>query len=259
LHWALQLPSLAAVHLGRRGVFGRAALAERLAEAERFAMASYLPALAGGLVPGSLSTSADVARLTGLPQELVERRFGRIPTSVFMKEYARAEGRVLSRYDGLISAPDPAPASASATGPDAVLDRVGSALTAAFVHYVREELGYRTDITYRVLNDEVNRHWDYGTTPTRQGFAGALDDLQQARALNPAMRVLIAQGYTDLATPYLTARFLVGQLPPLPGAKPIRVENYEGGHMMYLRPDSRRELARDAQAVYGQGEWAPGR
>ena len=56
------------------------------------------------------------------------------------------------------------------------------------------------------------------------------------------MRILIAQGYTDLATPYLAARYLVGQLPPMPGAVPIRVEVYAGGHMMYLRPESRRAL-----------------
>jgi carboxypeptidase C (cathepsin A) len=64
------------------------------------------------------------------------------------------------------------------------------------------------------------------------------------------MRILIAHGFTDLATPYLAARFLIDQLPPLPRAEPIRLSVYPGGHMMYLRPDSRHALARDAATLY---------
>jgi carboxypeptidase C (cathepsin A) len=64
------------------------------------------------------------------------------------------------------------------------------------------------------------------------------------------MRVLVAHGYTDLATPYLAARFLVGQLEPLAGARPIELQVYRGGHMMYLRPDSRAALWRDVRELY---------
>jgi hypothetical protein len=42
----------------------------------------------------------------------------------------------------------------------------------------------------------------------------------------------------------------VNQLPPLEGATPIEVEDYAGGHMLYLRPDSRRALKQDAEAMY---------
>ena len=101
-----------------------------------------------------------------------------------------------------------------------------------------------------MLNSEVNRRWDYGTSPTRQGYAGSIGELQEARALDPSMRILIAQGYTDLATPYLAGRFLVDQMPPLAKAEPIRVETYLGGHMMYLRPDFRHQLRLDAEALY---------
>jgi carboxypeptidase C (cathepsin A) len=250
LRWALGLPSMAAVNLARQGVTGRGALEERLGEAERFAMTTYLQALAGGLVSGSETSAKDVARLIGLPLALVERRYARIPTGLFIKEFARSEGRVLSRYDGLISAPDPKPGSEWSSGPDPVLAPVGAALTSTFVQYVREELGYRTDVTYRVLNEEVNRRWDYGTSPTRQGYAGALDDLQEARSVNPRMRVLVAHGFTDLVTPYLAARFLISQLPPLNGAEPVRLETYEGGHMMYMRTDSRLALLEDARRLY---------
>ncbi|TGR62649.1 peptidase S10, partial [Mesorhizobium sp. M2D.F.Ca.ET.223.01.1.1] len=100
--------------------------------------------------------------------------------------------------------------------------------------YARDELNYRTNVSYRLLNGEVTRNWDYGTSG--QGYAGVMNDLQRARSLNPALGVVIVNGYTDLVTPYLASRYLVNQLPSLGDAKPIRLDVVEGGHMMYLRP-----------------------
>jgi carboxypeptidase C (cathepsin A) len=248
LRWALALPSIAAVHLSEEGVEGRDALAARLAPVERYALGDYLTALASGREAGGRKASGEVAELTGLPLDVVSRNFARIPTSLFLKSYSR--GEVRSRYDGTITAPDPRPQSNSWEGPDPGLDRVGAALTAAFVSYIRDEVGYRTDVTYRILNGDVNRRWDYGTSASRQGYAGSTEELQEARSLSPSMRVLIVHGFTDLATPYLAARFLIDQLPPLPRAEPIRLSVYAGGHMMYLRPDSRHALARDAAMLY---------
>ena len=68
--------------------------------------------------------------------------------------------------------------------------------------------------------------------------------------LNPALQVLIAHGLTDLITPYFASRYLVDQLPPLAGAAPIELRLYGGGHMMYMRPESRRALKADARALY---------
>jgi carboxypeptidase C (cathepsin A) len=96
----------------------------------------------------------------------------------------------------------------------------------------------------------VRSKWDFGTSPTRQGYAGVLDDIQDARASNRSLEVLIAAGYTDLITPYLAPAYLVNQLTPLAGASPITIEDYAGGHMLYLRPDSRRALKDDAEAMF---------
>src|SRR5690606_1029581 len=121
-------------------------------------------------------------------------------------------------------------------------DRSVPVLTSAFVDYVRNELKFETAVSYRLLNREVSGKWNYGTSENRQGYAGVMDDLQQARALNPDLGVLIVHGYTDLVTPYMASRYLVGQVPTLSGARPIRVDVLEGGHMMYFRPDSRGAL-----------------
>jgi carboxypeptidase C (cathepsin A) len=250
LHWALDLPSYAAVNLESNDVTGREALGAALKEAERYALSDYLVALASGAQKGSEAASETVARLTGLSAEFVKENLARIPPGLFIKEFDRAHGQVLSRYDGSVSGPDPNPASAWPHGPDPVLDSTVPLWTGAFVQYAQDELGYKTDATYRLLNREIRSKWDFGTSPTRQGYAGVLDDLQDARATNRSLQVLIAAGYTDLITPYLAPAYLVNQLAPLEGASPITVEDYAGGHMLYLRPDSRRALKEDAEAMY---------
>ena len=247
--WLVALPSMAAVHLERRGTAADQ-IATRLDEVERWVRHDYLLALAQGPDRLPAAVLARLADLTGLPADLIGRSQGRITVSRFIKEYDRAAGRVLSRYDGLISGPDPNPASSVAHGPDPVLARAEPAWTAAFVAHVRGELGYATDITYRLLNEDLAGRWDYGTSSTRQGYAGALDELQAARAVVPAMGVLVAHGRTDLVTPYFASRYLLDQLPQLAGAVPIRLAVYAGGHMMYTVPESRRELARNAAQLY---------
>lgn len=249
LHFALTLPSLAAVNLERHGIRG-AEMTKQLKEVEDYALSDYVVALASGLEAGGRTASAAVSRFTGLPLDLVKRHFARIPASVFAKETAREKGRVLSLYDGTVDTADIAPETNRSVTPDPVLDRSVPVITSAFVDYVRNELNYRTPVSYRLLNREAAGKWDYGTGPSRQGYAGVMDDLQEARSLNPDLRVMIAQGYTDLVTPYAAARYLVGQLPTLPGTRPIRLRVYEGGHMIYLRPDTRRALKGDAAELY---------
>jgi carboxypeptidase C (cathepsin A) len=118
------------------------------------------------------------------------------------------------------------------------------------VAYVRGELGYITDLSYNVLNREARRHWDFGTSPQRHGYAGALGDLLEARAQRPSLRIMIAAGYTDLVTPYPGSRFLIDQMQPIEGAVPVEMRVYRGGHMMYLRAASRAALAADARAMF---------
>lgn len=77
-----------------------------------------------------------------------------------------------------------------------------------------------------------------------------MNDLQRARSLNPSIDVLIVHGYTDLVTPYMTSRYLVDQVPSIAGAKPIRIDVLEGGHMMYLRPDGRSALKEAVSGLY---------
>ena len=70
-----------------------------------------------------------------------------------------------------------------------------------------------------------------------------MDELQKARAQIRTLGVLITHGYTDLVTPYGVSQYLIDQLAPIDGARPVELKVYRGGHMMYLRPTSRAALA----------------
>ena len=122
LSWALALPSYAAVNLESKGVSGREALAAALKDAEHYALSDYLVDLASGAEQGGKKASGKVAELTGLPTEVVERYLARIEPQLFIKEFDRTHGQVLSRYDGSVGGPDPSPASSWPRGPDPVLE-----------------------------------------------------------------------------------------------------------------------------------------
>ena len=147
--------------------------------------------------------------------------------------------------------PTSRPSSARIAGPDPVLDRSVPVLTSAFVAYVRDELNFRTDVCYRLLNGEISRNWDYGTSASRQGYAGVMDDLQRARALEPGARRADRQ---RLHRPgdALYGLALSGEPDPVAHRMPSRSGSMsvEGGHMMYFRPDGRRALKEAASELY---------
>jgi carboxypeptidase C (cathepsin A) len=252
MSWALRLPSYAATALDAEGRLSP----EALIDVERFALGDYLTALASGPRDPAVAHRIDaaVAKYTGLPAELVERLNGRIPMNVFIKEFRRADGRVASRYDGSVSVADPYPTSLSPRGGDAVLQNTIPPFTSGFVEYARDELGFRTDLSYHLLNNAIFGKWAWRSGEAHgfgaQGYAGSLDELREALSLNPQLRVVVAHGMTDLVTPYFASRFLIDQLPKLGDTPRVVLKLYQGGHMMYLRAAGRARLHEDAVELY---------
>ncbi len=245
---ALELPSITASHLERAQGYG--APLELVHEAEAFARTDYVVQLAHGLEVSD-GNIAKLAHLTGLDPKVIARHHGRISEGLFRGEVLRDENRSVSAYDGSVTIPLPHPARHSRIDP--ILDDAVNVLTPLMVKYARDELGFHTDLPYTLLNRSLGGKWDYGTKPSRQGYAGCLDELQHARTLNPGLKVMIANGYTDLVTPFSVSRYLVDQLKPIEGARPIETRVYRGGHMMYMRPASRAALSSDARALYQNG------
>ncbi len=239
------LPSITAAHIEMRD--GPKAPLDAVREAETFARTAYLVHAVEGLKRDD-NIDAKLSEFTGLDASIIAKHHGRVPASLFIREYEKRNDRALSHYDATVSIPVPQPEDHEHFDP--ILDGAVTALRPATVNYLRQELGFRTDLDYRLLNRNANGHWDFGTKPTRQGYAGALDDLEKARVRNGELKVFIAHGYTDLVTPYAMTKYLVSQLRPIEGAAAIDVRVYRGGHMMYLRPGSRAELNRDVHALF---------
>jgi carboxypeptidase C (cathepsin A) len=243
---ALQLPSLAATELERRGEFSK----ERLAEAERFALNEYLTTLAGPRPRGEAARGfyARVAELTGLPVDLVTRTRGFI-RDAYVKNLRAGERKIVSRYDATFAVDDPFPDQQSARGPDPLLDGITRAYGSAFATYAREELGFKTDMTYVLLASEVPGKWDWGERGGR-ATASASEDIRELLALEPSFRLLIAHGYSDMVTPYAVSQYVLDHLPPIGEPERAELRCYRGGHMFYIDEVSRRLFSMDAKAFY---------
>lgn len=240
---ALELPSLVAAALERRHAFSQSALAD----AEHFALTDYLTALAGPPLTGDAAQRfyARVAAMTGLPVDVVRRSRGFIRDD-FVKHLHAADNKIVSQYDATHAVTDPFPESDADRAPDPVLDGPVRALGGLFVGYARDELKFKTPITYTLLATDVAGHWSWGS---RRSQAGVSDDLRVLLAFHRSFHLLIIQGVSDMVTPYSDARYVLDHLPPDLAAR-TRLTVHRGGHMLYLAGDSRRAMTKDAEAFY---------
>jgi len=241
---ALQLPSLAAAELERKKAFSKTALAD----AEHFAMTDYLTTLAGPAPQGDAAKKfyARVAQLTGLPADTVAESHGFIRDD-YVKNFDSGDHKIVSQYDATFASDDPYPETPSPRGPDPILDGVIRGYGGAFVGYARDELGFKTEMSYSLLDATISSKWDWDE---RRGSPSAVDDLRVLLALTPSFRLMIAHGYSDMVTPYAVTRYLLEHLPPVTGADRTELKLYRGGHMFYLDPDSRKAFTADARAMY---------
>jgi carboxypeptidase C (cathepsin A) len=157
-------------------------------------------------------------------------------------------GRIDSRFLG---------DSVNLLGESAFYDPMGAAIgppfLAAFMDYYRSDLGVETSNEY-VVSGGLWKDWDWQhAQPDKNGFKlpfpNTLVDLSLAMKLNPSMKVLIQQGYFDLATPFLATRYYIDRLDITPALhKNITLELYDAGHMMYVHEPSlvrfKQDLAR---------------
>ena len=241
---ALQLPSLAAAELERKGAFSK----DALAQAEHFALTDYLSTLAGPPLHGEAAKNfyARVAKLTGLSIDVVAESRGFI-RDAYIKNLRSADHKIVSRYDATFASNDPNPESQGPRGPDPILDGVIRAYGGAFVGYARDELGFKTDMTYALLAPDITGKWDWGEGRSQPSVT---DDLRVLLALTPSFRLMIAHGYSDMVTPYSDTRYLLQHLPPFEGEERAELKLYRGGHMFYLDPDSRKAFTAEARAMY---------
>ncbi|MGH2532315.1 MAG: S10 family peptidase [Thermomicrobiales bacterium] len=218
-------------------------LADLLYEVEQFAAGEYTLALGkGDAIPERerKEVVAKVARYTGLDEEYVDQTHLRIQIHRFCKELLRDEkrtvGRLDSRYTGLdawgvTDQPDFDPSMAAIRPP----------FTAMLNDYVRRELNYENDAEYQILR---GLDWDWGSAG--DGHPDTSEALRGAFAKNQFLRLFVASGYYDLATPYFATEYTLSHMNLDPSLRDnVRVEEYPVGHMVYLEQKALAKLKSD--------------
>lgn len=183
-----------------------------------------------------------MARLTGLSEDYVDRANLRVRVFQFFKELLRKERFTVGRYDSRMKGedynsigetPEYDPSYTVALGP----------FSATFNDYVRRDLKFESDLPYEVLTGKV-QPWDYNSARNR--YLDVAENLREAMTHNPYLKVFVANGHYDLATPYLATRYTfdhMGLPPDLRGN--VSMGYYEAGHMMYLLTPARVALKND--------------
>lgn len=221
-------------------------LKKTLAEAESWAFGPYAQALAKGdklTEAEHRETIAKLARLTGIDPAYIDRAGLRLEIMHFCKELLRDRKQTAGRLDSRFLGTD-----ADGTGDTPDFDPSLAALrppyTATFNQYIRTGLNYKSDLEYHILGTGITAPWDWGSAG--DGFPDTSEALRAAFAKNPYMKVFIASGHYDLATPYFATDYTVSHMGLTPTQrKRIEMKDYEAGHMMYIHTESLAQLQKD--------------
>lgn len=221
----------------------QANLTKALAEAREFAAKDYLVALQRGhsLTAAERGTIATkLARLTGLPKQLIEDNDLQVNTSQFREYLLRDEGLILGRYDARITGRDADKGSSFPRFDPSYASTYGP-FSAAMNSYLREELKFQNDLPYEILTGV--QPWNYDA---RSSYPSVADRLASAMSQNPYLRVLVLAGLRDLACPVDGVRYSVDHMQLDPAfRKNISWAEYESGHMMYVNLPDLKKLQGD--------------
>jgi len=246
--YVMFLPGYAATAWYHGKLRTRKPLQSLLKEVEEFAAGEYASALLqGDQLPKRVRAQMvqKLARYTGLSPEFIERSNLRVNDQHFFKELLRDRGQTVGRLDsrllgrdrlGVTEKPEYDPLMATTAGP----------YTATFYDYVRSDLKFEADIPYEIITDYV---WPWSYTEFENQFVNVGERLRSAMAHNPYLKVIVANGYFDLGTPYFASEYVVNHLGLDEGIrKNLSMAYYEAGHMMYIHLPSLAKLKDDLAA-----------
>jgi carboxypeptidase C (cathepsin A) len=219
-----------------------------LMESEQYALGDYSRALMQGSAlsaPDRQRVIKEVARLTGLSEDYVDRANLRVRASRYFKELLRRERLTIGRYDARLTGTDLDAAGESAEYDPSFASVLGP-FTATLNDYVRRELTFESDLPYEVLTGKV-QPWDFNDARNR--YLDVAETLRRTMTHNPYLKVFVANGYYDMATPYLATRYTFDHMGLPPSLRTnVSMGYYEAGHMMYVNQPSLAVLKHDLAA-----------
>jgi len=214
------------------------------AQAEQFAGAGYTQALERGARLTAAQRTAVIdtlSRFTGLSPAFIDHNDLRIPLDRFDQELLRDQHETVGRLDGRFTAyaTDAGAERGEFDPSDADIENT---FTPVLNDYVRRDLGFKDDEMYWILGGGIGR-WRY---PQRQGFLDVTPYLERAFAKNPYMKLFVAMGYYDTATPYYAVEYTLGHLAVSAKARAdITTDHFGAGHMVYIDTPSMARLRQD--------------
>jgi len=213
-------------------------LRKTLKEVEAFAAQEYTLALMkGDSLPNGERDQIlkKLARYTGLSTEYLDRTNLRVEIHRFTKELLRDKRQTIGRLDTRFKSLD-RDAAGERNEFDPSYAAIQGPFTAVFNQYVSQELNFKSDLPYEILTSRV-RPWSYKEHENQ--YLNVAETLRLAINLNPALKVFVANGYYDLATPYFATAYTFNHLQLEPQRRAnISMEYYEAGHMMYIHRPS---------------------
>jgi carboxypeptidase C (cathepsin A) len=217
-------------------------LAQVVKEAEQFAGGEYTLALMQGAAISQEQRSAvlqKLARLTGLSQDFIDRCHLRVEIMRFAKELLRDERRSVGRLDTRFKGID-RDAAGEMFEHDPSMSNIMGPYTATFNDYVRSELKFESDLAYEILTERV---WPWSYAQHENRYVDVADTLRFAMQINPFMKVFVASGYYDMATPHFAGDYVFNHLGLDPALQSnIQISYFEAGHMMYIHLPSIEKL-----------------
>jgi carboxypeptidase C (cathepsin A) len=244
--YALGLPTYAATaYFHHKLPTEPAALEPFLTEVEQYAMGNYMEAMLQGSTLSPEKKQAVAEKLheyTGLPVAYLLKANLRVNGGEFTKELLGGDDTTTGRLDTRYKGPTIDPLSEAAEY-DPQSQAISSAYVTAINQYLRKDLKYGEQQTYKPgAYTDSDFQWDIrhqqpGGPPATEQESGTnvLPDLAFSMKMNPKMKVFLAGGYFDLATPFFEGQYEMHHLPmPDKLQSNISYHYYPAGHMIYV-------------------------
>jgi carboxypeptidase C (cathepsin A) len=252
--YSVYLPAYAAVAWYHKMVPARpAALEPFLSEVRAYAEGPFAEALRKGDALTDAERAAVAQKMheyTGLPVDYLIDANLRVAEIAFAHELLHAQRKTVGRLDGRFVGPTWDPLQKD-TDYDPQSAAISAAYASTFLDYYHGELKAGQGATYRTTNFSIGEKWKW-THKTALGTQPIVNtgvDLSEALFKDANLKVLVMNGYYDLATPFSATEYVMAHLglPPELSSR-ISMKYYEAGHMMYVHPPSIAKMKRDLDA-----------
>ncbi len=190
-------------------------------------------------------------RLSRVSAKWIELAKLRVDPTRFRKELLRNEGYTVGRFDGRYKGVD---SEGTADTPENDPSGYGmdTAYVAAINDYLTRELKVDFTRPYKVLTGEPGSQWNWSMN--EQGWPAYVNVtpwLGKGMRENPDLKVLLASGWYDLATPFFGAEMAMYQNGVV--LDRVQFDYYDAGHMMYLKESDGTKLSNDVRAFIETG------